>query len=266
MNMLQKKLFVCLSLSMFASSSHAALFDDTEARKKILDVESEMQANDQTQAAEIADLKQRLQVQTQSMLDMQNELELFRNEIAQLRGSVEVLQHALETAEQRQKDLYTDTDARIRELENNATAISADDPNAQFGQPGAAETEDIAAYKAAYTLSQDAKHQEAFDAYDSFVKTYPDSQLMPDALYGLGYSQFALKSYKSSIDSQQKLLDNYPDNKKVPYALYSIANSQIQLGQVKSAKATLKKLIADYPNADVIPNAKRRLKVLETIR
>lgn len=262
--MVQKKLLVCLSV--FTISAQAALFDDTEARKKILDVESEMQTNDQAQAAEIADLKQRLQVQTQSMLDMQNELELFRNEIAQLRGSVEVLQHALETADQRQKDLYTDTDSRIRALESGTSTINPDDPNAQVVEPGAVETEDIAAYKSAYALSQDAKHQEAFEAYDSFVKNYPDSQLMPDALYGLGYSQFALKSYKSSIVSQQKLLDNHPDNKKVPYALYSIANSQIQLGQVKSAKATLKKLIEDYPNADVIPNAKRRLKVLETIR
>lgn len=262
MTKLQKKLFV--GLSVFALSAQAALFDDTEARKKILDVESRMQASDEAQAAEIADLKQRLQVQTQSMLDMQNEIELLRNEIAQLRGNVEVMQHALETADQRQKDLYTDTDSRIRALENNASVVGTD-PN-EPGVPGTVETEDITAYKTAYALSQDAKHQEAFEAFDSFIKTYPDSQLMPDALYGLGYSQFALKSYKSSIVSQQKLLDGYSDHSKVPYALYSIANSQIQLGQVKDAKASLKKLIADYPDADVIPNAKRRLKVLETIR
>ncbi|HSR01690.1 MAG TPA: tetratricopeptide repeat protein, partial [Methylophilaceae bacterium] len=53
---------------------------------------------------------------------------------------------------------------------------------------------------------------------------------------------------------------------KVPNAMYSIANSHIQLGQVKEAKKMLSELIAKYPNADVIPNAQRRLKVLETIK
>lgn len=65
------------------------------------------------------------------------------------------------------------------------------------------ETEEVKAYKVAYAYSQEAKHMEAFQAFDTFVKQYPDSKLTPDALYGLGYSQFALKNYKSSIASQK---------------------------------------------------------------
>jgi tol-pal system protein YbgF len=263
MNKLQKSLTI--GLVLFAMSAHAALFDDAEARKKIRDVEATSLANHEAQAAEIDDLKKRVSVQSQSMLDLQNEIEMLKQEVAQLRGGLEVANHALETSEQRQKDLYADTDARIRQLEGAGTTAESSLSGDQPVLP-ATEAEDVNAYKAAYALSQEAKHKEAFAAFESFLKAYPESKLIPDALYGLGYSQFALKSYKSSIASQQKLLESYPDSEKVPYAMYSIANSQIQLGQVKSAKTMLSDLIAKFPDADVIPNAKRRLKVLETIK
>lgn len=262
MNKLQKSLFV--GLSLFVLTSHAALFDDKEARKKILAVEAANQTVNDAQTAEIEDLKKRVTIQSQGLLDMQNEIELLTQEIAQLRGGLEVANHALETSEQRQKDLYADTDARLRQLEGGSDEATAESGFGEGEQVAVAE--DQTAYKEAYGFSQNAKHQEAFDAYDAFIKAYPDSRLMPDALYGLGYSQFALKSYKSSIASQQKLLKSFPDSPKVPNAMYSIANSQIQLGQVKSAKASLGNLIDKYPDAEVIPNAKKRLKVLETIR
>lgn len=262
MNKLQKSL--SLGLMLFALSAHAALFDDTEARKKILDVEAKSLANHEAQATDIEDLKKRITVQSQGMLDLQNEIELLKQEVAQLRGSLEVANHALETADKRQKDLYADTDARIRKLEGG-TGTSTELGTEQSAVP-VVEAEDVKAYKAAYAFSQEAKHKEAFNAFDAFLKAYPDSQLVPDALYGLGYSQFALKSYKSSMASQQKLLDSYPDHLMVPSAMYSIANSQIQLGEVKNAKKMLSDLIAKHPDADVIPNAKKRLKVLETIK
>ncbi len=265
MSILQKSLFI--GLGLFTLTSNAALFDDTEARKKILDLETKVQAKYDAQAIEIEELKKRLSIQSQGLLDLQSEIELLKQETAQLRGSLEVANHALETAEQRQKDLYADTDARIRQLEGGATPSQsgAASVSGELSEP-IDETEEVKAYKVAYAYSQEAKHLEAFEAFDTFVKQYPDSKLTPDALYGLGYSQFALKNYKSSIASQNKLITNFPDNPKVPNAMYSIANSYIQLGQVTEAKKMLSELIAKYPNADVIPNAKRRLKVLETIK
>lgn len=260
MNILQKSLLV--GFSLFTLNSHSALFDDSVARQKILDVEAKTQQQHDAQAAEIEDLKNRATIQSQGLLDMQSEIELLKQEVAQLRGGLEVANHALETAEQRQKDLYTDTDARIRALEGGNAPLGVGDESAV----PVVETEDVKAYKAAYVFSQQAKHKEAFAAFDAFIKEHPTSLLVPDALYGLGYSQFALKSYKSSINSQQKLLLAYPTNEKVPNAMYSIANSQIQLGQVKKAKAVLKDLIAKHPDADVVPNAQKRLKVLETIK
>lgn len=264
MNKLQASLAIGLYLVAF--QSQAALFDDTEARKKILDVETKSVENHELQAAKIEDLNKRLDVQTQGLLDMQNKLELLKQEISELRGALEVANHALSMGERRQKDLYADTDARIRQLESGLPTTGVGPEGGDGATPAIGDADAYRAYKAAYDLSEENKHKEAYAAFDAFITQYPDSKYTPDAIYGLGYSQFALKNYQSSIASQQKLLAIYPNSAKAPNAMYSIANSQIQLGQINNAKKVLNSLIAKYPGAAVTPNAKARLKVLESIK
>jgi len=195
-------------------------------------------------------------------LSIHNEMALLMQEISELRGAVEVASHALSTTDKRQKDLYADTDRRIRKLESSLGG----DQVSELAPPNTAGADDAAAYKAAYGFSQKASHYEAFEAYNDFIANYPDSKYMPDAFYGLGYSQFALKNYKSSITTQEQLLAIYPDSTKAPKAMYSIANSLIQLGRVDSAKKVLRSLLDKHPSAILIPNAKKRLKVLESIK
>ena len=269
---LPKALFVVLSLhalALFSVGAHAALFDDKEARKKILEVETKAQVNHDAQQVTINELKKKLStvesLQSQNAQDLQAQIEQLKQEMAQLKGDLEVATHNLELAQQRQKDLYADTDERLRKLEGTATPASGANNGAPAVIP-VTEEKDVKAFADADGLSKQAKHKEAFAAFDAFLKEYPTSKLAPDALYGMGYSQFALKNYKSSIATQQKVLDLHPESAKVPDAMYNMANSQIQLGQVANAKKTLKDLVAKYPNADVTPNAQKRLKMLESIK
>ena len=272
MNKLQASL--AIGVYIFALNSQAALFDDKEARKKILEVEANLleveansQANKKLQSAEIEVLSTRMSDQ---LLNMQNEIELLKQEISDLRGGLEVVNHALATADKRQRDLYADTDRRIRKVEpsldSDSDRVGVLAPPSEGGGADTGAVDAYKAYKTAYNFSQKSDHKAAFDAYNAFIATYPDSKYMPDAIYGLGYSQFALKNYKSSIASQEKLLAIYPSSTKASNAMYSIANSQIQLGQVSGAKEMLRSLIAKYPSAAVIPNAEKRLKVLESIK
>jgi len=277
--MLAMKKLVFVGLSLFALTSHAALFDDKEARKKILEVEAKQQSDHSTAMAAIAELKKNQSamekriaameavVQGPGFADMQNQIEALKQEVANLKGDLEVASHGLETTQQRQKDLYTDTDTRLRKLEGGVAPTSSNGASGGVvpAQP-AVEEKDVKAFADADALSKSAKHKEAFAAFDSFLKEYPNSKLAPDALYGMGYSQFALKNYKSAIATQQKVIDLHPDSAKVPDAMFNMANSQIQLGQVTSAKKTLRDLIAKYPDAAVTPSAQKRLKALEAIK
>jgi len=248
-------------------ASHAALFDDTEARKKILDVEAKSQAGIAELKKSQAAIEKRLAaieavIQGQGLADMQNQIEFLKQEVAQLRGDLELASHNLEAAQQRQKDLYADTDTRLRRIEAGPVQASQPEP----APVQVVEDKDAKPYAEADALAKAGKHKEAFAAYDAFLKDYPTSKLVPDALYGMGYAQFALKNYKSSIATQQKLIDGHADHPKVADAMYNVANSQIQLGQVTNAKKTLKDLIAKHPNADVTPTAQKRLKALEALK
>jgi tol-pal system protein YbgF len=280
-NMVSIRKLVFVGLSFFALSpfnpAHAGLFDDKEARKKILEIESKEQSDHNAAMAAIADLKKsqtamekriaamEAVVQGPGFADMQNQLEALKQEVANLKGDLELASHNLDNTQQRQKDLYTDTDTRLRKLEGGAPAASNSAPANAPAQP-ASEEKDAKAFADANALSQSAKHKEAFAAFDSFLKEYPNSKLAPDALYGMGYSQFALKNYKSAIATQQKVMDLHPESPKVPDAMFNMANSQIQLGQVASAKKTLRDLVAKFPDASVTPSAQKRLKALEAIK
>ena len=265
-------------IGLFALASfnlaNAALFDDKEARKKIAEVDAKQQVN----IAAIAELKKTTLamdkriaaieaiVQGGGLADMQNQIEALKQEVANLKGDLEVAQHHLETMQQRQKDLYTDTDTRLRRIEGSAQATAPQTNNVEPPPPVVVEEKDVKAFAEADSLSKSAKHKEAFTAFDIFLKDYPNSKLVPDALYGMGYSQYALKNYKSSIATQQKVIDLHPQSAKVPDAMYNQANSQIQLGQVAIAKKTLRSLVEKHPTADITPSAQKRLKALEGLR
>ena len=268
------KKFAIVGLSLCSLIAQAALFDDKEARKKITEIDAREIAHHDKQQATLAAMEKRIAaieaiVQSGGLTELQNQIEALKQEIAHLKGDLEVVTHNLETTQQRQKDLYSDTDTRLRRIESTATneasnANSSNNSTSQNVPP--VEEKDVKAFTEADSLSKSAKYKEAFNAYDSFLREFPTSKLVPDALYGMGYSQFALKNYKSSIATQLKIVDLHPDSSKVPEAMFNIANSQIQLGQVTNAKKTLKDLILKHPEASVTPSAQKRLKALEAIR
>ena len=276
---------IALGLAV-TTASHAALFDDTEARKRILELENKQTSEHDAQQKAITDLtrtQQSLDKRVQSLealingkglLDMQNQLEQIRQDVAQLKGDLEVVTHQLEDMRTKQNTTFTDLETRVRKLEGLAQSVTGGQmplsANGASGNGGDAKVDasqqELSAFAEAESLNQSGKYKEAFNAYDAFLKTYSGSKLAPDALYGMGYVQFALKSYKSSAATQQKFLEGYASHPLAPNAMLNLANSQIQLGQIPGAKKTLKELIAAYPSAEVTPSAQKRLKVLESIK
>ncbi len=287
-----------LSLLLISRPAYA-LFEDDKARERIIDLQQKMESQSQTTQATLDELKKSQQaleqrltsieavVKGQGLIDLLDQIKQLNDELNNVKGQLEIATHNIEANQQRQRDLYTDIDGRMRKLESGVSAapmqpgMPGQPAATDAGQPAAgapatnpaapgtdaanASSED-GDFQAAQALSAAGKHREAFDAYEKFLQNYPNSQHAPFALYALGYSQFSLKNYKASIATQQKLIKQYPDHAKTPDAMFNLANSQIQLSDIDGAKKTLRALLAKYPQSNVAPNAKRRLEVLDSIK
>ena len=256
-----KKLILLACL--FVTPLHAALFEDTDARKKL----QEMQLKETELETRIVNLE--AVIKSESLNDMLNQIELLKQDVSNLRGDMETLRHLNATVEQRQKDLYQDLDGRLRKIEEKSAGGNAPTPNKVAEIPASLEVRapsDQEVYDQASALLDGMKNKEAFQALTDFIKQFPNSALLPDAKYALANAQFNLKNYKATIGTYQKLLDQHPDFSKNPEALLGLANAQIQLALIPEAKKSLKDLIKKYPKSDVIQNAQKRLKVLESIK
>jgi len=271
---------VLAGIFLFGLSQHAyALFGDDEARKQIQELQkktdSQNQATQDTIKKNQQALEQRIAalenaIKGQGMLDLLNQIERLNQELSNVKGQLEIANHNLDIAQQRQKDLYADTDGRLRKLETGAPPISStastDTSTTSTAVAAIENAGEVKDFEAAQALSRAGKHKEAFEAFGKFLQTYPTSSRAPDAQYALGYAQFSLKNYNAAIATQQKLLRQFPDSPKAPDAAFNVANSQIQLADIDGAKKTLRDLLAKYPASEVAPKAKSRLTVLDSIK
>lgn len=224
----------------------AGVFDDDEARKAILDLRAKVDTL-------ARDVNARIDTKSDksSTLDLVSQNELTMQEIAKLRGQIEVLANDLANAQKRQKDFYVDLDARLRKLEPHEVNI---DGKAAQVDPNEQQT-----YEAAMQLFKSGDYKTAGAALSEFVHRYPASGYAANAQYWLGNAYYAQRDCKNAIAAQLVVLKTYPDSPKAADAMLNIASCQTELKD-KAAKKTLQDLIKQYPDSSAAATAKERLK------
>ena len=290
------KKYLLVGFVLFSNCAFA-LLEDEEARKKINEMQSQL--NNIEKSLEFK-INQKFSINLSKYNSKLNEL---LDSVAKLTGDVEVLQHRIKNSEERHKVLYQELNERISKLElaleekirnvsdqgsvenikqkinpkvqpdvqpdvQSKIIPQTDDPVIENSDvpPLVDENIELDAYAEADALIRSTKYKEAFKAFDKFITSYPNSNLLSDAKYKLGYSQFALKNYNAAIKTYTKLIKIHSDSPIIPEAIYGIANCEIQLTRITKAKKTLRGLIKNYPQAEIIEKAKKRLKALESIK
>jgi tol-pal system protein YbgF len=272
--------FIATSFLFATSFAHAALFDDNEARARIAEVDRRLAQTQKELEDRIAALES--QIKSQGLVDLFNQVEQIRSDIARLRGQQEVLTYELEQAQKRQRDLYVDLDTRLRKLEGAPQASGEAPPpgGPVAGNAPPSSLPNVApggAPAPARPPSDPAVEQRAYDAaldqfkrgdyggaianFSGFVKNYPQSALAPSAQYWIGNAQYARKDYRASIAAQRLLITNYPTSSKVPDALLNVASAQSDLNDNAAARRTLEELIQKYPQSEAALKAKQRLDI-----
>ncbi|MGB9093076.1 MAG: tol-pal system protein YbgF [Gallionella sp.] len=248
--MLMHRALLLLSLFL-AIPAQAGILEDDKARQQIKELEARVQK-----------LQDSVQQQTRSMLDLQSQIDALNTELRKLRGQNEETAHGLQEAEKRQKDFYVDLDTRVRHFESEEQAAKAAAASAAKSTATLADTSPVSedhAFAKAYGLFQAGKHADAAKAFQEFLKKYPDSIHIPNAMYYLGNAQYALRNYRAALDTYEGLLKAYPDTPITPDVLFKIAECLHGLKHDVAAQKTFKKLIAKFPSSKAAARARKRL-------
>jgi tol-pal system protein YbgF len=258
--MIRVLLFAVMCLCAFAQVSHAALFDDDEARARISELRRDYDANQKAVAERLARIEAAVQDRS-ALIDLAKLIEELKSDLSRLRGNSEVLLNRAENLEKRQRDLYVDLDTRLRKIEQNQQQLEQSQAQMQerLATPEREAAQEKQAYEAALNQFKVGNYQSSIAAFQTFMASFAASQLAPSAQYWVGNAYYALREYKAAIAAQQKVVATWPDNAKAPDALLNIASSQAELGDQKSARETLKVLLTKYPQSASAEQAKQRL-------
>ena len=241
---------------LLLSNSVYALFEDEGARKKLNEIQDQLNALQSSIEFQLnekfTNFEKSNKIDPKLINSLSERINTLFDDLAKLRGEVEVLTYALQTSEERQKVLYKELNERLQKIEdsalkieNNVNTAESSPTNQPLTQnnliiqeeevlpeiapepiPQAADLPPLVDKNIEYQEFEDAKklitatkYKEAFDALDKFVINYPSSELLPEAKYNLGYTQFALRNYKAAINTFNKIVLEYPDNPIAPNSL-----------------------------------------------
>ena len=244
--------------ALLSGPSHGALFEDDDARRAILELRSRVEqqrlASDaaiQRQAEELRRSTEDNGLLRRSLLDLQNQIEGLRGEIARMRGQNEQLAREVSEMQRAQKDVRQGVEERLRRFEPAKVTLDGREFTAD-----PAETRD---YEASLAIFRRGDFPASQTSFTEFVRRFPQSGYRAAALFWLGNAQYANRDYRGAIANFRALLAQAPDHPRAPEALLSIANCQIELKDNLGARRTLEELTRGYPQSEAANAARERL-------
>ena len=231
---------VFAAAALLSVHAQAALFEDSDARRAILELRERVER----QGEEIQNFQR-------GLLEQQNQFEALRAEIARIRGEKEELTLEL----QRAKELSQGVDDRLKKFE--PTKVKVD------GVEFVADPAETKAYEDALAIFRKGEFGAASTAFNDFIKRNPKSGYVVPSLFWLGNAQYANRSYANAITNFNTLLSKAPNHMRAADSMLSVANCQLELKDIKAAKKTLGDVVKNYPHTEAAAAANERLAKLK---
>jgi tol-pal system protein YbgF len=245
--------------------AHAALFDDDEARRAILDLRQQHDQARTKQDATNAELTKanaalmdQVSQMRRSLLELNSQLEALRSEMARLRGTDEQLARDIADMQRRQKDISSATqgvDDRIKRLEPMRASVD--------GREFMADAEEKRQFDEALAVLRGGEFDKAATMFGAFVRRYPGSGYTDSARFWLGNALYGKREYKEAITVFRTMANSAPDHPRAPEALLAIANCQVESRDAKAARTTIGELIKVYPKSEAAQAGRERLAALK---
>lgn len=107
---------------------------------------------------------------------------------------------------------------------------------------------DIEDFKRAQKLHMDGKFKEALNAANKFISEYPESSLIPDALYLAGRLSGEVRV---ALDKFSRIIVKYPRSSVADNAVFMIAQYHYAAGSYDKAVTRFKFITNNYEKSDV---------------
>ncbi len=251
-----------LCLAAVGSQAHAALFEDEEARRAILDLRQrlETQRQNQAQASEqilqkaldlsqkqIDALRKQMEADSaqlksdssqskldsrQASLQLQNQIETLKQDIANLRGEREQLLREIHLLQRAQKEATADVEERFQKLYERL-----------------AKSDSTAKEKDKEETLKPAKLTVQVDGFEFLAD--PDEKRDFESAFVL----FRKGDFNASATAFGNFVRTYTASGYKPSALYWLGSSRFARRDFNEAIAQLRSLVTDYPNHARTPEA-----------
>jgi tol-pal system protein YbgF len=279
--------------AVLTPTAQAALFQDDEARRAILDLRQrlenqrqiQLQSTEQTLQKSLdqsqkqfeilrkqveLDINESKQDNRQAVLLLQAQIEALKQDIANLNGEREqllreitILQRALKETNAGIEERFQKMNSHLVKQEPPATkeeASKSSKVNVQVdGFEFLAEPEEKRDFEAAFVLFRKGDFAAAAKEFAQFVKVYSASGYKPSALYWLGSARFARRDFNEAIAQLKGLANDFPNHARTPEAMLTVGNAQLEIKQPKEARKTFNELLKLYPTTEAAAAAKDRL-------
>ncbi len=220
-------------------------------------------------------------VKGQGLMNVASGQQQLTQQIADLQGQIQALQHQLAQQQQHERAVDQNFDQRLTVLEGgtpagfagggaSGTAGATGSGNAanpsgspttppKSGAAGSGQSTDYAAYQAAFGKLRAGDNAGAITAFQKFIQQYPNSRFVPNAWYWMAETHYVNGQYKTAIDDFQRVLTKYPSSPKAPDSQLKIGYAQYALKDYKGARATFQTVIRKYPGTTSADLARQRL-------
>lgn len=236
-----------LSALIMAWPVQAALFEDGEARRAILDLRQRLEVMNNALKAQTDDNAQIRRV----LLDMQSQIDALQAELRKFRGAQEQLSRDVTEAQMRQRDVQTVMDERLRRFEPITVTVD--------GRQFEVEPAEKRDYEAALDVFRKGDFAAAQSALQRFIQRFPQTGYLPSALFWQGNASYAIKDYKGALSQFRQMLTLTPDHARAPEAMLAISNVQLELKDSKAARKTLEDLAKAHPQSEAADTARERI-------
>lgn len=192
----------------------------------------------------------------------------LQDEVRYLRGELETTQHKLSRLETDAFDRYRDVDRRLSVLMQAAMDSDSLPPLSapsdllpveaaaeEIAQPPVAITaepasaNDQSAYDDAFALVRSREFEAAIEAFETFVRRYPEHPNTANGYYWLGELHLAKESPDQAKEAFETVLDRFPSHHKVPDTLYKLGVTFSRLGEQERSRHMMQRVITEFPQS-----------------